>query len=117
MPGASKWVASRINLKQYNTENPDDNIQLGTWFLNYTFTGNITITPCWLLLVTMLALEMSKWLTTLVIQMNCGSDSVWWQRYIRQSVWQLLELYAAGTIQNLPASGEILTAQASPLPE
>jgi len=32
MPGTSKWVAEKINLKQYNTENPDDNIQLGTWF-------------------------------------------------------------------------------------
>lgn len=36
MPGTAKWVAEKINLKQYNTENPDDNIQLGTWFLNYT---------------------------------------------------------------------------------
>jgi len=43
MPGTSKWVAEKINLKQYNTENPDDNIQLGTWFLT-TLTGNITIT-------------------------------------------------------------------------
>jgi len=42
MPGTSKWVAEKINLKQYNTENPD-NIQLGTWFLT-TLTGNITIT-------------------------------------------------------------------------
>jgi soluble lytic murein transglycosylase len=36
MPGTSKWVAEKINLKQYNLEIPQDNIQLGTWFLDYT---------------------------------------------------------------------------------
>ena len=36
MPGTGKWVADRINLKQYNSENPNDNILLGTWFLDYT---------------------------------------------------------------------------------
>jgi soluble lytic murein transglycosylase len=36
MPGTSKWVAGKINLKQYNLEIPQDNIQLGTWFLDYT---------------------------------------------------------------------------------
>jgi soluble lytic murein transglycosylase len=36
MPGTGKWVAQKINLKQYNRENPNDNIQLGTWFLDYT---------------------------------------------------------------------------------
>lgn len=36
MPGTSKWVAEKINLKQYNLEIPRDNIQLGTWFLDYT---------------------------------------------------------------------------------
>ena len=35
MPSTSKWVAEKINLKQYNTEHPD-NIQLSTWFLDYT---------------------------------------------------------------------------------
>lgn len=36
MPGTGKWVAERINLQQYNTEVPNDNILLGTWFLSYT---------------------------------------------------------------------------------
>ena len=36
MPGTGQWVAKNINLKQYNLENPNDNVQLGTWFLDYT---------------------------------------------------------------------------------
>ena len=36
MPGTSKWVAEKINLKQYKVENPNDNVLLGTWFLDYT---------------------------------------------------------------------------------
>ncbi len=36
MPGTSKWVAEKTNLKQYNLEIPNDNIRLGTWFLDYT---------------------------------------------------------------------------------
>lgn len=36
MPGTGKWIAQKINLQQYNTEIPNDNILLGTWFLNYT---------------------------------------------------------------------------------
>ena len=36
MPGTSKWVAEKINLKQYKMENPNDNVLLGTWFLDYT---------------------------------------------------------------------------------
>lgn len=36
MPGTSKWIAEQINLAQYNSEIPKDNILLGTWFLNYT---------------------------------------------------------------------------------
>jgi soluble lytic murein transglycosylase len=36
MPGTSKWVAEKTNLKQYNLEIPNDNIHLGTWFLDYT---------------------------------------------------------------------------------
>lgn len=36
MPGTAKWIAEKTNLKQYNTENPNDNIKLGTWFLDYT---------------------------------------------------------------------------------
>lgn len=36
MPGTGNWIAQKIDLKQYNLENPDDNVKLGTWFLDYT---------------------------------------------------------------------------------
>jgi soluble lytic murein transglycosylase len=36
MPGTGTWIAQKIDLKQYNLENPDDNVKLGTWFLDYT---------------------------------------------------------------------------------
>jgi soluble lytic murein transglycosylase len=36
MPGTGDWVAEKIDLKEYNLENPNDNIKLGTWFLNFT---------------------------------------------------------------------------------
>ena len=36
MPETGKWIAEKIKLKQYNLENPNDNVQMGTWFLNYT---------------------------------------------------------------------------------
>jgi soluble lytic murein transglycosylase len=36
MPGTGNWIAKKIDLKQYNLENPDDNVKLGTWFLDYT---------------------------------------------------------------------------------
>ncbi|MBD1943055.1 transglycosylase SLT domain-containing protein [Coleofasciculus sp. FACHB-712] len=36
MPGTGKWVADKIGVKQFNTENPNDNVKLGTWFLDFT---------------------------------------------------------------------------------
>lgn len=36
MPGTAKWIAQKSNIKEYNAENPNDNIKLGTWFLDYT---------------------------------------------------------------------------------
>ncbi len=36
MPDTGKWIAEKIQLKQYNLENPSDNVQLGTWFLDFT---------------------------------------------------------------------------------
>ncbi|RMF66530.1 MAG: tail length tape measure protein [Cyanobacteria bacterium J069] len=36
MPGTASWVASKLNQPQYDLENPNDNIKLGTWYLNYT---------------------------------------------------------------------------------
>jgi len=35
MPATGKWVAEKIKLTQYNLENPNDNVQMGTWFLDY----------------------------------------------------------------------------------
>lgn len=36
MPETGTWIAEKIQLKNYNLENPDDNVKLGTWFLDYT---------------------------------------------------------------------------------
>jgi soluble lytic murein transglycosylase len=38
MPDTGKWIASKIKLdnKTLDLENPNDNIMLGTWYLNYT---------------------------------------------------------------------------------
>lgn len=36
MPDTADWVANQTNLKSYNLENPQDNINLGTWYLDYT---------------------------------------------------------------------------------
>jgi len=36
MPDTGKWVAQQISVKDYKLENPNDNIMLGTWYLNHT---------------------------------------------------------------------------------
>jgi soluble lytic murein transglycosylase len=36
MPGTGSWIAPKISLKQYDLKNPNDNINLGTWFLDFT---------------------------------------------------------------------------------
>ncbi|MEG3857661.1 transglycosylase SLT domain-containing protein [Microcoleus sp. herbarium12] len=36
MPETASWVAQKINLKKYSLENVDDNIKLGTWYLDHT---------------------------------------------------------------------------------
>ncbi|MFB2938981.1 transglycosylase SLT domain-containing protein [Aerosakkonemataceae cyanobacterium BLCC-F154] len=36
MPTTGKWVAQQISVKDYNLENPNDNIRLGTWYLDHT---------------------------------------------------------------------------------
>ncbi|MEB3295464.1 MAG: transglycosylase SLT domain-containing protein [Synechococcales bacterium] len=43
MPDTAKYIASQIKLKEYKLENPEDNIKLGTWYLDYTheeYQGN-----------------------------------------------------------------------------
>lgn len=36
MPGTGEYIAEKISLSQYNLENPQDNILMGTWYLDYT---------------------------------------------------------------------------------
>jgi soluble lytic murein transglycosylase len=36
MPETAEWVAGQSDLKQYNLEDPQDNINLGTWYLDFT---------------------------------------------------------------------------------
>ncbi len=36
MPDTADWVAKQIGLKQFNLQSPEDNINLGTWYLDYT---------------------------------------------------------------------------------
>jgi soluble lytic murein transglycosylase len=36
MPDTATWIAGHIKLKQYKLANPEDNIKLGTWYLDYT---------------------------------------------------------------------------------
>lgn len=36
MPDTASFIADKLKVKKYNLENPNDNIQLGTWYLGYT---------------------------------------------------------------------------------
>jgi soluble lytic murein transglycosylase len=36
MPDTADWITEKIAMPTYNLENPGDNIQLGTWFLDFT---------------------------------------------------------------------------------
>ncbi len=36
MPDTATWIAKNIKLKEYQLDNPEDNIKLGTWYLDYT---------------------------------------------------------------------------------
>jgi soluble lytic murein transglycosylase len=43
MPDTATYIASNIKLKQFKLDNPEDNIKLGTWYLDYThaeYKGN-----------------------------------------------------------------------------
>ena len=43
MPDTGAWIAKQIKLKDYQLNDPDDNIKLGTWYLDYThqeYSGN-----------------------------------------------------------------------------
>lgn len=36
MPGTAEWVAQKIKLSNYQVTAPEDNINMGTWYLDYT---------------------------------------------------------------------------------
>ena len=36
MPDTGKWIAPQINMKEYSLTDPEDNIKMGTWYLNHT---------------------------------------------------------------------------------
>lgn len=36
MPETADWIADQIKLKDYDLRKPEDNINLGTWYLNFT---------------------------------------------------------------------------------
>ena len=36
MPDTASWIQSKTNIQSYNLDNPEDNIKLGTWYLDYT---------------------------------------------------------------------------------
>ena len=36
LPETAEWIGEKINLKNYNLEAVDDNINLGTWYLDFT---------------------------------------------------------------------------------
>jgi soluble lytic murein transglycosylase len=36
MPATGEWIAEQIDLKDYSLTDPQDNIKLGTWYLDYT---------------------------------------------------------------------------------
>jgi len=43
MPDTGTWIAQKIKLKEFDLTNPEDNIKLGTWYLDYThseYAGN-----------------------------------------------------------------------------
>lgn len=43
MPETGMWIAQNIQIKEYRLDDPEDNIKLGTWYLDHThqeFNGN-----------------------------------------------------------------------------
>lgn len=125
MPDTGKWIASKIKVdnKTLNLEDPNDNIMLGTWYLNYTherYNNN-----------SMLAIasynagpgNVSRWLQTLpnqdpdefveAIPFNETRDYV---RQVFGNYWNYLRLYNPEISQlvarysaqhpKLPAAGE-----------
>jgi soluble lytic murein transglycosylase len=36
MPDTAQWIAGKISFQDYDLTSPDDNVKLGTWYLDYT---------------------------------------------------------------------------------
>ncbi len=36
MPGTGQWIADKIQLQEYDLNDPNDNVKLGTWYLDHT---------------------------------------------------------------------------------
>jgi soluble lytic murein transglycosylase len=36
MPDTGAWIASKTGITSYSLSNPEDNIKMGTWYLDYT---------------------------------------------------------------------------------
>ena len=36
MPGTGQWIAQKIQLQEYDLNDPNDNVKLGTWYLDHT---------------------------------------------------------------------------------
>lgn len=36
MPETAAWIAEKLNLESYSLVDPEDNIRLGTWYVDYT---------------------------------------------------------------------------------
>jgi soluble lytic murein transglycosylase len=111
MPETAAEVATQLKLKKYNLEDPNDNIRLGTWYLNsthQTYQGN-----------SMLAIasynagpgSVTKWLQTLNIQdADAFGETIPFdetQGYVRsvlENYWNYARLYNPQIAKLLPTN-------------
>lgn len=36
IPETASWIGEKLNRRSYDLKNPQDNVEFGTWYLNYT---------------------------------------------------------------------------------
>jgi soluble lytic murein transglycosylase len=117
MPETAAEVAAQVKLQKYQLENPDDNIRLGTWYLNsthQTYQGN-----------SMLAIasynagpgSVSQWLQTLNIQdadvfvETIPFDET--QGYVKsvlENYWNYTRLYSPQVAKLIPSAPSVSQA-------
>jgi soluble lytic murein transglycosylase len=113
MPETAAEVASQVKLKKYSLENPNDNIRLGTWYLNsthQTYQGN-----------SMLAIasynagpgSVGKWLQTLNIQDADAfvetipfDETQGYVKSVLENYWNYTRLYNPQVAKLLPSNGQ-----------